>query len=61
LAAGLSRNGQTRRNRRETASTRARTGMTRVFQHRHYRGFNQSAVGGEAKYQFSERYYYGII
>jgi hypothetical protein len=42
------------------ASTEAGMGMTRVFQHRHYRGFNPSAVGGEAKYNF-ERYYYGII
>jgi hypothetical protein len=59
-SAGLGRKGQTRRNRGESASARAGSGMTRIFRHRHYRGFNQSAAGGEAKYNF-ERYYYGII
>jgi hypothetical protein len=55
-SAGLSRNGQTRRNGAETASTWAETGMRRVF--RFIRIF--PAVEGKAKYNF-ERYYYGII
>jgi hypothetical protein len=59
--AGLSRNGQTCRNQAGMASTGAGMGITRVFRHRHYRGFNQSSLGGGTKYQFSERYYYGII
>jgi X-X-X-Leu-X-X-Gly heptad repeat protein len=44
--------GQNRRNRRETASTRAETGRGRAFQRHRYRGFKPSAFGGCTKYHF---------